>query len=132
MVVEVYSVDVFIPDAVPLVTVPLVGVQVDYHDLFPVVSGTQVVDDHGDVGVNAETSSIGRASVVESSRKVHSPAQLLSHTGCDDAPFGCSEHGVENSPSEEEGGKDEEWHLDVLADRDAVAKFKQVALAHGL
>lgn len=109
---------------VELVSVALVGVEIDYHDSLYHHSGSEVVDGEGDVGVDAEAAAGGEAGVVEAAGEVYGPAELHGDADGEDGALGGFEHGVEDSPAEEESGEEDKRHFDVRADERGIAQFE--------
>lgn len=65
IVIAINNIDVFFQHEIPLVAVPLVGVEVYYHYSFDRVPRLQVMHCQRDVGVDAETAAAVETSVME-------------------------------------------------------------------
>lgn len=82
------------------------------------------MDDKSDIWVDAEASTLGFGGMMKSSRKINSPSQLLSNKSCHDTALGGSDHGIKYSPSQQKSWDKNQRHLDILTNRDSVAKLE--------
>ena len=103
VVVNVNNVEFAFVSVISLMTVALMCVQIDYHELFDSIPFLKVMSNKSDVRIDAETAASATCCMVKSSSEVDCPSVSQSNASCVDTSLSRAFERLKTSPTKEPG-----------------------------